>query len=673
MKFLNDLSVKAKTIAGYGLMQILILVIAASALFSLSHTQGVVTEVADDIQPALLKASALEHALDRSTSALGFYLLSHEESHKQAYADTLQQAGQLLEELHNQPLVQADAKIGAQVDAIADDVARFRTYQPRMLELVERQDKNFPALAYAAQNINPVSQQLLQLVSGMIQSESEEEPSEERRRLLLEMEALRYAWANVMNGVRAYLAFRQSSAEQEVNLYLGSVDLSLARLQEMSDLLSLDQADALEQFLPLKQKFITNLGKMIALHGSAAWRSDAQLLRSEIGPLVAAIGDKVAALKGDLSARAEAAVQGLAGQVTATNALLTGLLVAGLLFGALIALFMMGSVIKPLNHTVDALEDIVEGEGDLTRRLRVESRDEVGRLAAGFNKFAGLVHGIVHDMAGYTTRLRAAAERLSVVTAETSQGVDQQQQRTDEVVAAVNQMAASGREVAQNTGAAAEAARNADSAANDGRRVVARTTEVIDSLAEAVRRAGEVINRLEQDSESIGGVLDVIRGIAEQTNLLALNAAIEAARAGEQGRGFAVVADEVRTLASRTQESTQEIQGMIERLQNGAREAVTVMEQGTARADESVHQAGEAGEALNAISQAVAVINEMNVQIASAAEEQNAVAEEINRAVVAISQITEQTAAGAQQTASASNELEQLSGQLSQMVGRFRV
>ena len=654
-------------------MQLIVAIIAASALVSLSDTQDSVGTIADDIQPAVLKASALEHSLDKANSALGFYLLSKEVSHRQAYEKNLQHVDSLLGELKGMSLVASSADLSSRVEAIAEDVARYQSYHGRMIELVEKPAKNIPALAYAAENINPLSQQLLQLLSGMIQTEGEEEASDERRQLLMEIESIRYAWANVMNGLRAYLAFRHSSSLQEINLYMGSVDAGVDRLQAMEDLLTLDQADALEQFLPLKEEFATHLGKMLAIHGSDSWRIDAHLIRSEVGPLLASVSAKVEALVAELGEQAQTMVNDLAEQVDGTNTLVSTLLVIGLLLGGVIAWGIMVVVVKPLDQTLYALRDIVDGDGDLTRRLDESSRDEIGQLAQGFNKFASLVHDIIREMVGYTGRLSESAERLSMVTEETSRGAEQQQHCTDEVVTAVNEMAATGREVASNTSAAAEAAQNADAAANDGRQVVSQTIEVIDTLAQEVRRAGEVINRLESDSESIGGVLDVIRGIAEQTNLLALNAAIEAARAGEQGRGFAVVADEVRTLASRTQESTAEIQSMIERLQGGAREAVQVMAQGSARADESVQQAAKAGTALDTISEAVAVINQMNVQIASAAEEQNAVAEEINKSVVAISEITEQTAAGAQQTASASNELNQLSEQLSGMVRQFKV
>jgi methyl-accepting chemotaxis protein len=227
--------------------------------------------------------------------------------------------------------------------------------------------------------------------------------------------------------------------------------------------------------------------------------------------------------------------------------------------------------------------------------------------------------------------------------------------------------------VARNASSAADEAHTADLEAQQGKQVVSETTQAISSLANEVDNASTVIQKLESDSESISSILDVIRGIAEQTNLLALNAAIEAARAGEQGRGFAVVADEVRSLANRTQESTQEIQKMIEKLQSGASDAVEVMVKGRDWANTSVEKAEQAASALERITKAVDVINSMNTQIATAAEEQSAVAQEIDRNVTNIHQVSNQTADGATQTAGASDELARLATDLQQLVSHFKL
>ena len=262
---------------------------------------------------------------------------------------------------------------------------------------------------------------------------------------------------------------------------------------------------------------------------------------------------------------------------------------------------------------------------------------------------------------------------MSLVMEETKRDTLQQQSETSQVVTAMNEMTATVQEVARHATEAASAANKADHASVEGKKVVLSTMNAIEALSSEVHSAANVISQLEKDSENIGTVLDVIKGIAEQTNLLALNAAIEAARAGEQGRGFAVVADEVRTLASRTQQSTQEIQAMIENLQVGAQTAVKVMDESRAKAESSVSQAAKAGGSLEDITHSVSLINDMNTQIATAAEEQSAVAEEINRNIVNISEIVDRTADGANQTSIASEELASLAAQLQQLVNQFKV
>ncbi|MCG5535859.1 methyl-accepting chemotaxis protein [Ectothiorhodospira mobilis] len=343
-----------------------------------------------------------------------------------------------------------------------------------------------------------------------------------------------------------------------------------------------------------------------------------------------------------------------------------------LLAGLVTAWFMGRTITRPMRRAVEAMRDIAEGEGDLTRRLETGGRDEIAEVAAAFNRFAERVQETVRQVGGSTEHLAAASEQMTTVTTRTNEGMQRQRTEIEQVVTAMNEMTSTVQDVARNAEYAAEAAREADGSAGEGSWVVKESMQSIRQLAEDVNRAAESINRLGKDSEGIGAVLDVIRGIAEQTNLLALNAAIEAARAGEAGRGFAVVADEVRTLASRTQDSTQEIQGMIEQLQQAARESVQVMEQGRNRASGTVEQAGSAEQALSRITDAVSRISDMNAQIASAAEEQSTVADEINRNLVHINDISEETAEGAKQTAGSGEELTRLTRDLQGLVGRFR-
>ena len=342
-----------------------------------------------------------------------------------------------------------------------------------------------------------------------------------------------------------------------------------------------------------------------------------------------------------------------------------------LLFGILAAVVITRQITRPLRETLDVVERIAGG--DLSQNLRVTRRDDLGVLQQGIARMGTTLRELIGGIRDGVTQIASAAEELSAVTEQTSAGVNSQKIETDQVATAMHEMTATVQEVARNAEDASQAAATADTEAREGDQVVNQAIDQIERLAVEVGRSTEAMAVLQQESDKIGSVMDVIKAVAEQTNLLALNAAIEAARAGEAGRGFAVVADEVRGLAQRTQKSTEEIQTLVAALQSGTQHVASVMNSSRSLTDSSVTLTRQAGTSLQGITRTVSNIQSMNQQIAAAAEQQSAVAEEISRSIINVRDVSEQTAAASDETAKSSVELARLGNQLQMMVSHFKI
>ncbi|GHW31238.1 methyl-accepting chemotaxis protein [Vibrio cholerae] len=350
-----------------------------------------------------------------------------------------------------------------------------------------------------------------------------------------------------------------------------------------------------------------------------------------------------------------------------------GLSVVGLIITIIVVSLLVSRGVAPLQHVVASLQDVAAGEGDLTVRLKVESQDEVGEVAKAFNAFMDKLHPLIQDIRTSAEEVQYAAGELDSQTTQSSQQMNDHSLETDKVVTAVTEMSATAREVANNTNETSQAIESANSQIIEAQEEVNRAIEGIGELVHEVNLTSEAIQELSQQTEQITNVLKVIGDIAEQTNLLALNAAIEAARAGEQGRGFAVVADEVRSLASRTQNSTKEIGEMLNALHQGVSKAVQSMNISQERGEKTALESVQIKESLAGISKAVSLIHDMGIQTASAAEQQSAVAEDINQNLVAIQQIVNELSESFKQTESVSASLSHSGQQMGTLVGHFKL
>ncbi len=363
--------------------------------------------------------------------------------------------------------------------------------------------------------------------------------------------------------------------------------------------------------------------------------------------------------------------QNAADEYASAFVLVIVMLGVAMLLTVIFAWLLTRSIVQPIDQALTAAEAIADG--DLTRPINVTGSDEAARLLGAMHKMQHNLRSTLQGITGSSQQLATAADQLNSVTDESARGLTQQNHEIEQAATAVNEMTSAVEEVARNAVSTSEASKDATRSAGDGRDLVQETIEAIERMSSDVQGTAALIGNLATESRDIGKVLDVIRGLAEQTNLLALNAAIEAARAGEAGRGFAVVADEVRALAHRTQQSTSEIERMIASIQGGTVQAVESMRNSTERAESTLNIAKGAGQALETINGAIAQINERNLVIASAAEEQAQVAREVDRNLVNIRDLSVGSAAGAEQTSAASGELSRLAVDLNTLVARFRI
>ncbi|GAB5381355.1 MAG: hypothetical protein Alis3KO_35260 [Aliiglaciecola sp.] len=401
---------------------------------------------------------------------------------------------------------------------------------------------------------------------------------------------------------------------------------------------------------------------------------------SKLGQLSTQMNNNYDNAKNTLTAFENARLEAFKGAIADSNAAASRVIWVGVIMGLITTILLFATaipIVKGIKDSivkvVQSLKDIAQEDGDLTVRIDTHCEDEVGDLVHWFNMFMAKLQGVVKDIVNASLPLSELAQNLNQLTDDTNQTIQVQQSAATQAKEAVDNMTTSVTAVATSAAEAAKAAGDASGAAGDGQMVVNHTVNSIQQLAANVEETAEVIRKLEADSNQVGVVLDVIKGIAEQTNLLALNAAIEAARAGEQGRGFAVVADEVRTLASRTQQSTEEIQSTIEQLQGAARSAVGVMAKGTEQASESVETANKAGASLDVITETISKITAMNDQIASSTGEQQKVADMISSNVDEIHHRTSETSTSSRKLASVSAELAQLAQHLEGITKQFKV
>ena len=664
------ITVAMRVIGGFAIITLLLLIISLSSLFNINSIGSSVDKLNDEAVPALNQVSAIKvDILELGTVQLETFYdesLEQVEAHKKEFNESNKLLFASLDKLKE--LIQGNGQ-SDEISALEKDSRQY----DNLIELLFNQHSEYLQLqSVTASQLDEIAFNIddaaIMLLDTMDASNNE----------VISREA-----SNIESSLSSLITLmydlNKANKLDSAQIIRSEIDINIDSIRPRLEALDNEATGGTEAMVD--DAIGTVRDALDSLQGAGSYPDNVirrQQLRLDSEDSL----DKSEIQLNKLMAEADrlqTAVRGIADgtRVSVTDSISTSswlnsiITIISIALAVLISWYTVRSISRPLsrvNHMLNIMAD-----GNLTERVDYNAQDEFGELASNTNKLTGNLRKLIEGIANRATQLATAAEQSSNVSDETTNAIDEQRRQIEQVATATQEMNSTASEMADGAEQALREIQHSDDEAKRVRQISDKNRATIEGLASEIKGASEVIDQLSENSKNIGGILDVIRGIADQTNLLALNAAIEAARAGEQGRGFAVVADEVRTLASRTQESTEEIQDMIENLQNDSQRAVTVMNKGREQAELSVQQSDEAAQALQSITESVHQASDSSNHIANAAKEQSSTAQDISERLESIVSIAEQTASGSKQTAQASNEVAKLADELQDSIKSFRV
>ncbi|MDB6047510.1 MAG: methyl-accepting chemotaxis protein [Pseudomonas sp.] len=640
-KILDNTRVKVKLALGFGLVLLLTLVITLTGW----HGLGTMVERSESLSAiGQLTTATKDLRIER--------ILFRSENTPESAAAVVKRLNELEAQLAALRKTTDDADSLKLLSDQSDHVRRFETTFEQLGQTLKERESTRDELENKSEQ---AMKTVAQVETEVLKAVSQEQDSADRLDEFTNISQLRQQIQVARYQVQAYTFNGQDRYEQAA---ITAIDEAIKEVSQIAE----DQADTSVGGLQMASQTLQDYRLRLSQFKDTQVKTEAEQEAME------ALGDKLLASSSELSDRQMSLRDVQAARARTTLVSIASL---ALVLGLMAAWLITQQVIMPLQQTLAAARRIAQG--NLSEDLKVERSDEMGQLQASMQQMTLSLRDLIGGIGESVTQIASAAEQLSAVTEQTSVGVNSQKDETDQVATAMNQMTATVMEVARNAEEASDAATQADQQAREGDKVVSQAIAQIELLAAEVGNSTQAMTQLTAESDKIGSVLDVIKSVSQQTNLLALNAAIEAARAGEAGRGFAVVADEVRSLAQRTQQSTEEIEELIAALQNGTQQVAASLDNSRALTNNGVELSRRAGSALEHITRTVSTIQSMNQQIATAGEQQTAVAEEITRSVMSVRDICEQTAAASEETAASSVELARMGIHLQGLLGRFQV
>ena len=661
----QKLNVGFRTILGF--MVIIILV----NLISLSVIRSNINEIIEEHEPTVFAAHELESELKNASSSLGFYLLSQEEIHKSNYITATKKIDSLLLSLQQQENILEDADAQTILINIQKNITLFKKYQSTMIELATSTAKNYPGIAYSTSILSPISRQVLQYLYLMISSEKEERPSSRRKELLIDIDELRYRWSNIMNGIRGYLTLRSESMVSEIRSNEKIVTTVLYKLKNYSDIFTFEQEDALENISSLKERFTVELEKMFGLHASEKWRQDAHLIRTEIGPLLSRTNVQIKQLIKLKRKDIDNANTALLTIVATIIILSLVILAAAIIAASRIALKLIKGIVDPLNAAVEITSQVASG--DLSVNVIESSDDEIGQLMSSLNTMTKDLGLLVSKVQSSGIQVTSSSTEIAATAKEQEATVTQQAATATQISTTAVEISATVNELVNTMDEVTDVAETTANEAVHSQTALANMEQTMHQMMNATSSIGSKLSVLSEKAENINSVVTTITKVADQTNLLSLNAAIEAEKAGEYGVGFAVVATEIRRLADQTAVATWDIEQMVKEMQTAVSAGVMGMDKFSEEVRSGVDDVREVSVQITSIISQVQTLLPRFEAVHSGMQNQAQGAKQITESITQLSEGTQQTAESLRQSGSSINQLHMAAKALQEGVSKFKV